>query len=126
MAFFVHPLLSPPPPGAQNMHHLLDPEHSELGGFSAFGPKYENMERRVGRAKTGTSTKEDDMDMPVEEMRRIGLYAAFLLPLAKGTCSNSKGVKVRKGQQREVFCYLERVLEMICGFCCAYQNGKKN
>lgn len=41
--------------------------------------------------KAGGATEEMNKD----EMRRLGLYAAFLLPLADSMCLNTKGANVR-------------------------------
>ena len=93
------------------MHHLLDTVRPELEGFNPFGPRAHPQTdppaKGAGRQEdlggaAATATRNDRVltenkggdDVGREEVRRLALYAAFLLPLAETNCSNSKGVKV--------------------------------
>lgn len=99
------------------MHHLLDSEQPELDGFGTFGPDAQQQQQpdkaagkknnedavEVAAAEKGKGAKggkggEGGVREPVskEDMRRLGLYAAFFLPLSDSFCPNNKGAKVRE------------------------------
>lgn len=99
------------------MFHLLDSDKLEADGFSPYGPSTRGEEesdpgsQAVGgaqgaggeRESVGAKGKNGQAseggkgagDMSREEMRRLALYAAFLLPLADSKCVNKKGANVR-------------------------------